>query len=240
MKVFSATDVGRKRKINQDYVFVSASPMGNLPNLFVVADGMGGHNAGDYASSHAVETLVGEVISDQNINAIKIIRHAVEAANTEILARARENISFYGMGTTLVLSTIVGHYIYVANVGDSRLYLIRDQIRQVTVDHSLVQEMVYSGEIKSEEMRTHPEKNVITRAIGAEDLVEIDFFDVEIKPGDYILMCSDGLTNMVEDQRIEALIHSEDKSLEEKGQSLIDEANANGGKDNIAVILIEL
>lgn len=240
MKVFSATDVGRKRKINQDYVFVSASPMGNLPNLFVVADGMGGHNAGDYASSHAVETLVGEVISDQNINAIKIIRHAVEAANTEILARARENISFYGMGTTLVLSTIVGHYIYVANVGDSRLYLIRDQIRQVTVDHSLVQEMVYSGEIKAEEMRTHPEKNVITRAIGAEDLVEIDFFDVEIKPGDYILMCSDGLTNMVEDQRIEALIHSEDKSLEEKGQSLIDEANANGGKDNIAVILIEL
>ena len=214
--------------------------MGNLPNLFVVADGMGGHNAGDYASSHAVETLVGEVISDQNINAIKIIRHAVEAANTEILARARENISFYGMGTTLVLSTIVGHYIYVANVGDSRLYLIRDQIRQVTVDHSLVQEMVYSGEIKAEEMRTHPEKNVITRAIGAEDLVEIDFFDVEIKPGDYILMCSDGLTNMVEDQRIEALIHSEDKSLEEKGQSLIDEANANGGKDNIAVILIEL
>ncbi|MBR2257794.1 MAG: Stp1/IreP family PP2C-type Ser/Thr phosphatase [Blautia sp.] len=240
MKVFSATDVGRKRKINQDYVFVSASPMGNLPNLFVVADGMGGHNAGDYASSHAVETLVGEVISDQNINAIKIIRHAVEAANTEILARARDNISFYGMGTTLVLSTIVGHYIYVANVGDSRLYLIRDQIRQVTVDHSLVQEMVYSGEIKAEEMRTHPEKNVITRAIGAEDLVEIDFFDVEIKPGDYILMCSDGLTNMVEDQRIEALIHSEDKSLEEKGQSLIDEANANGGKDNIAVILIEL
>ena len=240
MKVFSATDVGRNREMNQDYVFVSASPMGNLPNLFVVADGMGGHNAGDYASSHAVETLVGEIIADQNINAIKIIRHAVEAANTEILARARENISYYGMGTTLVLSTIVGHYIYVANVGDSRLYLIRDQIRQVTVDHSLVQEMVFSGEIMREEMRSHPEKNVITRAIGAEDLVEIDFFDVEIRPGDYILMCSDGLTNMVEDQRIEDLVHTQGRTLEEKGQSLIDEANANGGKDNIAVILIEL
>lgn len=238
MKAYSVTDIGQKRKMNQDYVFVSETPIGNLPNLFVVADGMGGHNAGDYASSHAVEALVKEIREDQSINAVKIIRHAIESANALIVRDASANASLYGMGTTIVVATIVGKYAYVANVGDSRLYLIENTIRQVTRDHSLVQEMVRMGEIRPDEAREHPDKNIITRALGAEERVDIDFFDFELKPGCVILMCSDGLSNMVEDSRIEEIVHG-NADPEAAGQALLKEANANGGKDNIAIVLIK-
>lgn len=239
MRVFSATDVGQRRKMNQDYVFVSEAPVGNLPNLFVVADGMGGHNAGDYASSHAVQTLVDEIREDKDFNPIKIIRHAIETANTEILNQAQNNESLKGMGTTIVVATIVGHYAYVANVGDSRLYVVQDQIHQVTKDHSLVQEMVRMGELKAEEAKDHPDKNIITRALGAERTVDIDFFDLKLEPESTILMCSDGLSNMVEDAKMEEIIMDSETSLERKGRKLLREANQNGGKDNIAVILVE-
>ncbi len=238
MKAYSVTDIGQKRKMNQDYVFVSETSIGNLPNLFVVADGMGGHNAGDYASSHAVGTLVEEIKADQSINAVKIIRHAIEVANSQILHKAQESASLYGMGTTIVVATIVGKYAYVANVGDSRLYLIENKIRQVTRDHSLVQEMVRMGEIRPDEARNHPDKNIITRALGAEERVEMDFFDFELKSGCVILMCSDGLSNMVEDSRIEEIVHG-NEDLESMGQALLREANLNGGKDNIAIVLIQ-
>ena len=239
MRVFSATDVGQKRKMNQDYVFVSESPVGNLPNLFVVADGMGGHNAGDYASSHAVQTLVDEIREDKDFNPIKIIRHAIETANTEILNQAQNNESLKGMGTTIVAATIVGHYAYVANVGDRRLYVVQDQIHQVTKDHSLVQEMVRMGELKAEEAKNHPDKNIITRALGAERTVDIDFFDLKLEPGSTILMCSDGLSNMVEDAKMEEIIVDSEINLDRKGRKLLREANQNGGKDNIAIILVE-
>ena len=239
MKAYSVTDIGQKRKINQDYVYVSEEPLGNLPNLFVVADGMGGHNAGDYASSHAVETLVSEIRKDQSINAVKIIRHAMESANREIITQARKDPGKMGMGTTMVVCTIVGRYAYIANVGDSRLYLIENQICQITRDHSLVQEMIRMGEIGPAEARNHPDKNIITRALGAEERIDIDFFDSELKPGSFILMCSDGLSNMVEDARMEELVRQRDLSLEEKGAALLREANQNGGKDNIAIVLIE-
>lgn len=239
MRVFSATDVGQKRKMNQDYVFVSESPVGNLPNLFVVADGMGGHNAGDYASSHAVQTLVDEIRKDKDFNPIKIIRHAIETANTEIRNQAQNNDSLKGMGTTMVATTIVGHYAYIANVGDSRLYVVQDQIHQVTKDHSLVQEMVRMGELKAEDAKDHPDKNIITRALGAERTVDIDFFDLKLEPGCTILMCSDGLSNMVEDAKMEEIIVDSEINLDRKGRKLLREANQNGGKDNIAIILVE-
>ena len=239
MRIYSATDVGQKRKMNQDYVFVSQEPVGNLPNLFAVADGMGGHNAGDYASSHAVQILVDEIRGDADFNPIKVIRHAIETANTEIIEQAQKDEHLRGMGTTMVVSTIVGHYAYIANVGDSRLYVIQDHIRQVTKDHSLVQEMVRMGELKPEEARNHPDKNIITRALGAERTVDIDFFDLKLEPGSTILMCSDGLSNMVEDQKLEEVILKPDTELAEKGEILIREANHNGGKDNIAIVLIE-
>jgi len=143
------------------------------------------------------------------------------------------------MGTTMVVATIVGHYAYVANVGDSRLYLIQGQIRQVTRDHSLVQEMVRMGELKPEEARNHPDKNIITRALGAERTVDIDFFDLKMEPDSTILMCSDGLSNMVEDSKIEEIILDKTEELPRKGEELLEEANRNGGKDNIAVILVE-
>ena len=239
MRIFSATDVGQKRKMNQDYVFVSGEPVGNLPNLFVVADGMGGHNAGDYASSHGVQTLVREIRNDEDYNPVKVIRYAIETANTEILERARMDETLEGMGTTMVVCTVVGQYAYVANIGDSRLYVVQDQIRQVTRDHSLVQEMVRMGEIAPEEARNHPKKNIITRALGAETSVDVDFFDLKLEPGDIILMCSDGLTNMVEDSKIEEIVLNRDTDLREKGEALVKEANSNGGKDNIAIVLIE-
>ena len=154
MRIYSATDVGQKRKMNQDYVFATADPVGNLPNLFVVADGMGGHNAGDYASSHAVTSMVEEIRQDADFNPVKVIRHAIETANTEILERSRREEHLRGMGTTIVVCTVVGHYAYVANVGDSRLYVIQGEIHQVTKDHSLVQEMIHfrNGLQPSEEL----------------------------------------------------------------------------------------
>ena len=239
MRIYSATDVGQKRKMNQDYVFASADPVGNLPNLFVVADGMGGHNAGDYASSHAVGIVVEEIREDADFNPVKVIRHAIESANTEIITQAQKDEKLRGMGTTMVAATIVGHYAYVANVGDSRLYVAGEQIQQITKDHSLVQEMVRMGELNAEEARNHPDKNIITRALGAERTVDVDFFDLKLEPGNVVLMCSDGLSNMVEDDRIGEIISDTDRDLQERGQALISEANRNGGKDNIAIVLIE-
>ena len=239
MRIYSATDVGQKRKMNQDYVFASANPVGNLPNLFVVADGMGGHPAGDYASSHAVGIVVEEIREDADFNPVKVIRHAIESANTEIITQAQKDEKLRGMGTTMVAATIVGHYAYVANVGDSRLYVAGEQIQQITKDHSLVQEMVRMGELNAEEARNHPDKNIITRALGAERTVDVDFFDLKLEPGNVVLMCSDGLSNMVEDDRIGEIISDTDRDLQERGQALISEANRNGGKDNIAIVLIE-
>ena len=238
MKSFSLTDVGQVRSQNQDYVYASEQPIGNLPNLFVLADGMGGHNAGDFASRCAVSVIEASVKKDMSFNPIKIMRHAIEEANEKIHELAKADAGKAGMGTTLVAVTVVGYYAYVANVGDSRLYLIRDDIRQITKDHSLVEEMVRSGKLKKEEARKHPNKNVITRAVGVERKVNIDFFDLRVRKGDKILLCSDGLSNMLEDSEICAIVKS-GGDVEERARKLITAANQNGGKDNISVVLVE-
>ena len=220
------------------FVFASASPVGNLPNLFVVADGMGGHNAGDFASRYGVSVLVESVKRDTNFNPVRIIRHGIEAANSQIFEQAKRDISMEGMGTTMVVATVVGNYAYVANVGDSRLYLAADgTFDQVTQDHSLIAEMVRLGELTPEQARNHPDKNIITRAVGTQDTVKIDFFDIQLEEGNQLVMCSDGLSNMVTDEEIFELICREDG--EDKAKRLIDKANANGGRDNIAVIVVE-
>ena len=139
----------------------------------------------------------------------------------------------------MVVATIVGQYAYVANVGDSRLYVVDKQLRQITRDHSLVQEMVKMGEISEEEARNHPDKNIITRALGAEKTVDVDFFDLKLEEGCTILMCSDGLSNMVADEKIEEIISDPEADIDQKGSALLREANQNGGKDNIAVVLVE-
>lgn len=239
MKACCVTDVGQKRTMNQDFVYASEEPVGNLPNLFVVADGMGGHKAGDFASRYTVEVILKSVRMKKERNPIKIIQKAIETANEKVLAKANSDENFAGMGTTVVVATVINHYIYVANVGDSRLYLIRDKIQQITKDHSLVEEMVRIGEINREQARNHPDKNIITRAVGARSRVSIDFFDMKLEKEDIILMCSDGLSNMIEDEEIEKIIKDGRGDLPGTALELVERANRNGGKDNIAVVLIE-
>lgn len=239
IKSFSVTDIGRKRKLNQDFVYSSDEPVGNLPNVYIVADGMGGHQAGDYASKCTVETMVREIRGCFEKSPIRILSKAIRIANDQVRKKAREDESLLGMGTTVVAATCLGKYLQVANVGDSRLYIINDEVRQITRDHSLVEEMVRMGGIDREAARNHPDKNIITRAIGARDTIEIDFFHEELKSGDIVLMCSDGLTNMLEDEEIGRILRSQG-SIEERAEELIEAANQNGGRDNIAVIVIDM
>lgn len=239
LKTFSITDIGRERKMNQDYVYASASPVGNLPNLFLVADGMGGHNAGDYASQYTVEKVKCEVSENPDGEPVRILREAIEAANYGLRRKARENVTMSGMGTTIVAATCEGRTLTVANVGDSRLYIVNREIRQITRDHSLVAEMVRMGNLDREAARRHPNKNIITRAVGVDNTIDIDFFTEELADGDIVLMCTDGLTNMLEDEEICSILNAR-KELDRKASELVDAANSNGGKDNIAVILVQL
>ena len=238
IKTFSLTDIGKKRQLNQDYVFTSENPVGNLPNLFIVADGMGGHNAGDYASQYTVEVMIDELAGSVFTDPIENIRNAIITANRKIREKAMEDETLAGMGTTVVAATCLDNILLVANVGDSRLYIINEDIKQITQDHSLVEEMVRMGGLAPEQARNHPDKNIITRAIGATSQVEADFFRVELVKGDIILMCSDGLTNMLEDNEIETILKGQTNTVD-KAEELVKAANSNGGKDNIAVILIE-
>lgn len=238
IKTFSQTDVGMKRQVNQDYVYTSEAPVGCLPNLFIVADGMGGHKAGDYASRRTTELIVDYISKAEAGSPIRVIREALENANSVICQESSSNDDYYGMGTTAVVATIIDDELYVGNVGDSRLYVIDRDITQITKDHSLVEEMVRAGQIERDSARTHPDKNIITRAIGAALEVKVDFFDTHLKPGDIILMCSDGLTNMVEDEDIRIIVNRE-PDVTAKALELINRANENGGKDNIAVVIID-
>ena len=238
MKIFSMTDVGRKREINQDYVFATDEPLGVLPNLLVVADGMGGHKAGDFASKYTVEVLEEELKHTLKEGPEEVLLDAVQTANHELIEAAGKDIKLEGMGTTLVVATVIDHTLYFVNVGDSRLYLINKDIRQLSRDHSLVEEMVRLGGINEEEARNHPDKNIITRAIGVKENVEADFFEFSLKKGDTILMCTDGLCNMVDDEEIFAIIKGA-RDIVEAGRTLIDRANENGGKDNIGVVLAQ-
>lgn len=238
LKTFSITDIGKRRKLNQDCIYTSQQPLGNLPNVFIVADGMGGHNAGDYASKYTIETIVEQISGSVEENPVRILENAIVTANERIRRRASEDVSLAGMGTTVVAATCSGNSMEVANVGDSRLYVVNSQIRQITRDHSLVEEMVRMGGIDRKDARNHPDKNIITRAVGASDTVNVDFFNVELETGDIVLMCSDGLTNMLEDEEICRILNTQ-QNIREKAQELVKAANNNGGKDNIAVILIE-
>ena len=238
LKTFSVTDIGRKRKLNQDYVYASEQAVGNLPNLFIVADGMGGHKAGDFASKCTVETICDLASRSFEKNPVLILKKAIETANGSIRRKATEDESYEGMGTTVVAASCLGKYLQIANVGDSRLYVIGEEIRQITNDHSLVEEMIRIGSLDRKAARNHPDKNIITRAIGANDTIEIDFFSVELKPREKVLMCSDGLTNMLEDEEICRIVQSSG-SIEGRAKELISAANDRGGRDNISVILIE-
>ena len=240
MKTFSITDTGRVRTSNQDYVFCEENAIGSFPNLFLVADGMGGHKAGDTASRMCVEEIVRQIKRAERKTPVGIMEQAIESANRMIYERSTEDEALAGMGTTIVGTTIRDHTAYIVNVGDSRLYQMRDSLQQITVDHSLVEEMVQSGEIQKDEMRTHPNKNIITRALGTDVTVRPDCFEIEVKEGDVLLLCSDGLSNMLDDRQVEKVIKENIEDMEQAGKSLVRQANEAGGKDNISVSLIRL
>ena len=239
MKTFSMTDAGRVRDMNQDYLFTSETAVGNLPNLFIVADGMGGHKAGEYASKAAVETMIQSIQELEQGQPVSLLKKAIAQANTKLLKEAIIDIDKEGMGTTIVAATIIDSKLIVANVGDSRLYLINEQgITQVTRDHSYVEELIRSGRLKKADARNHPHKNKITRAVGVFPSIDVDFFEVELGKEDYILLCTDGLTNMVEDEEIRRIILGQRDTVE-RVSALIEEANKNGGKDNVTALIIE-
>ncbi|RHP07789.1 Stp1/IreP family PP2C-type Ser/Thr phosphatase [Dorea sp. AF36-15AT] len=238
MKYYAMTDVGRRREMNQDYVYAMGQPIGPFPNLLVVADGMGGHKAGDFASKFTVEVVKREIAGSRSRKPEKVLHDAIQVANRELIRVASRDVKLEGMGTTLVVATVIGDTLYFANIGDSRLYLIDDNIKQLSKDHSLVEEMVRLGGIKAEDARNHPDKNIITRAMGVKDEAEADFYEFRIKRGDKILMCTDGLSNMVEDEDMFGLVKGS-RDVVEAVQMLIDRANSNGGRDNIGVVLAE-
>ncbi len=238
MKTFSISDIGKNREMNQDYMYTSENAVGNLPNLFIVADGMGGHKAGEFASRYTVDTIVESIRASKETEPICLIREAIQTANAKLIEKSHEDASMSGMGTTVVVVTVINGKAVVANVGDSRMYVIGKEIVQITRDHSLVEEMVRMGELAKDAAKDHPDKNIITRAVGATENIDVDFFEVELFPQDYILMCSDGLTNMVEDEDIRTIVHSQ-RDVAERVEKLVEAANNNGGRDNITVIVIE-
>lgn len=240
MQTFSLTDKGRTRNTNQDYVFCEENAVGSFPNLFIVADGMGGHNAGDTASRMCVEEVVSQIEQSTKVTPIGTFEQAVAAANEKVFQASLSDKALNGMGTTIVATVVFGDTAYIVNVGDSRLYVYKDTFRQVTIDHSLVEEMVQSGKLNKEDMRTHPNKNIITRALGTNSDVKADCFEIEVDEGDVLLLCSDGLSNMLEDEKIERIIRSNREDMSEAGRQLVQEANEAGGKDNISVVLIQV
>ena len=238
MRFFAKTDQGKMRKMNQDFLFATKDSLGVFPNLFLLADGMGGHKAGDYASRYLVESLVSVMKDSASDSPLRLLRDSIQRINGELYCLSENNFNLRGMGSTLVTAFVEDRVLFLANVGDSRAYIFRkNRLKQLTKDHSYVEEKIRRGEMVrgSKEYYTH--KNYITRAVGAEKQVAVDFFEEELEEGDLFFLCSDGLSNMVDSESI-AQILKEKVSLEEKGQALIDLANINGGKDNIALILV--
>ncbi len=233
---YGRTDIGRVRSINQDNIFFSDESVGRLPNLYIVADGMGGHKAGDFASDYAVKNFVEKVKKCKSSNPITIIKKCVSEVNQEIVELANSNEEYQGMGTTFVVAIVLKGKLYVANVGDSRLYIINNKIKQITLDHSLVEELIRTGQLERRKGRYHPEKNIITRAIGVGEEVVLDFFEIILEPDDRILMCSDGLSNMVDDDEVRDIV-MEHSLPKESVEQLINRANYYGGKDNIGVVI---
>ena len=237
MEISAATSAGCIRPLNEDAYYVS-EPDSTGMVLAIVADGMGGHNAGEIASGKAVGIVQKDVAEQGDKSAREILVKAVDDANREIYEMSKNKKSLSGMGTTMTACVAENNNVTAVQVGDSRLYRIRkDSITQITKDHSLVEMLVESGEITKEEAKSHPQKNIITRAVGTDKTVESDVYEFKTKKDDVILLCSDGLVNMVEDETILSIINTS-KNLEEAANNLVLNAETAGGTDNITVILI--
>ncbi len=242
MNISALTDVGLVRNINEDMFFQSDDK--KFP-LFIVADGMGGHKAGETASKMAVDIIRQLFIEnkkclDNEKKLITVIGNSIQEANKKIYKCSKESEEFSGMGTTITLAYILKDNIYIGHVGDSRAYIIQDHtIEQITEDHSLVQQLVNNGSITIEEGKTHPQRNMITRAAGTSEDIEVDIIIRPVNKNDILLICSDGLSNMVSDNEIINILKNE-RLIKKACEKLIKKAKDNGGKDNITVIAIEL
>lgn len=227
--VATRTDVGRVRPGNEDAFLVTDDA-----RLVAVADGMGGHQAGEVASATAIASLLEEVEQGESIG------DAVSAANTAVVSRAADDLALRGMGTTLTAAVLDGANLVIGHVGDSRCYLLRDgSLRQVTTDHSVVAELVAAGEITEAEALVDPRRAMITRALGIDPSVEVDVLELAIAPGDRLLLCSDGLTTMVRDPAIAEILASED-DRQRAADELVEAANLAGGADNITVLVVDV
>jgi len=242
MEVGACSHIGMVRDANEDAYYLSDGDL----NLFIIADGMGGHNAGEVASQIAIDTIreyiskkIGqsESISDENIN--KFLKEAIICANHAIFSKSLEEIEYQGMGTTLTVVLILSK-IFIGHVGDSRAYLLRnDHIIQITQDHSLVAELLRNGSITENEARTHPQRNIITRALGTEENITVDLYILDPKRSEIIVLCTDGLSNLVNADEIKDVITSS-HSLQNACESLVSLANARGGYDNITVVATKI
>ena len=236
---FGKSDVGKLRASNEDALYVNNEGPAPLTNLYVVADGMGGHNAGEIASKRAISVFCEYL--DKNKHFVYTEQFLVDAllyANSRVHDDARQNSELAGMGTTFSAVTVDENNLYYAHVGDSRIYIATEEgLGQVTRDHSLVAEMAEKGIITPEEALHHPEKNVITRAVGTDGHVNVDKGYFPLNGVKYVLICSDGLTNMVSDAEIFAVLKNDD-AMTDKVDILIAKANDGGGDDNISVIVM--
>jgi protein phosphatase len=230
-RTFGLSDPGRRRRRNEDAYVVS-------PPLFAVADGMGGAQAGELASRIAVEAMGEETATPGEERVLTLIREA----NRRVFDRSSQDASASGMGTTMT-AALVGDdgQVTIGHVGDSRAYLLREgRLEQLTEDHSLVAELVRTGKLSAEEAERHPQRSVITRALGTDSEVDVDTFTVDAQAGDLFLLCSDGLTSMLDDEEILRTVEDAGGDLESAAQSLIRKANRGGGEDNITVVFFEL
>lgn len=241
MIFYGSTDTGLRRSMNQDVFYTHK--FSESSGFAMVCDGMGGENAGHIASAMACD-IISKRLIERGINLVKheeikdIIVSAISEANIKVFTNAADEPEFKGMGTTVVLCVVVDDIIYVAHIGDSRLYLLQGgTMTQVTRDHSRVQELFEQGKINRDEALTHPQKNIITRAVGVYLTVDIDFLTIKHTKSQKLLLCSDGLTNMVPDNVIERVLSR--NSAETVCKKLIDLANKNGGIDNITVAIIQ-
>ncbi len=242
VKVCGLTDIGKRRELNEDSFKICGFEDGKPLGVCVLADGMGGHNAGEIASGAAVDIITNELktcLDEEDDKKITLnIAGAIDFANAHIYERALKNSEQAGMGTTAVVAYVRGSQLRVANIGDSCAYVISDkEICKITIDHSVVEELVRRGTITREEARCHPDKNIITRAVGTEEYVDADFFDYTVSPGETIILCSDGLWEMVTDEEIKDIVNKSENT-DEAVKALVDEANRNGGVDNITVVAL--
>ncbi len=240
--VFGASDKGLVRELNEDSFLIHGFENNEPYGFCILADGMGGHNAGEVASSMATSIIANELSSSNmgegESQIVSQITASFDFANDKIYQKSVNNAENAGMGTTVVMLYINGETAYIANIGDSRAYLIdKDDISQLTIDHSVVQKLLESGSITPQEARNHPEKNIITRALGTEPNEDCDIYEFKIQQGDKILLCSDGLTDMLEDFEIKNALNN-CPDLEGSVNALISAANEHGGRDNITAILI--